>query len=168
MTIEDIYNNYKPIAIYKTGSSCFLENPHDKDIVLYYRTYEEADMARKNNSRIIVEAGYDPHVVVEERVCIGCYILHYMEKLIGEDVDFGFDFLDVKQEWLAKAKRLTKTLLDENKQWYRLLTGVYIYENNSYEFTAEQLANIQKVHDDRAITPELKKHIIDFIENSII
>ena len=73
----------------------------------------------------------------------------------------------MKETWVKMVKKRITHIEDNEKEWYKILTGVYIYENKSYDFTEEQLANIQKVHDDKKITKELKEYIENFISNNL-
>ena len=41
-----------------------------------------------------------------------------------------------------------------SKQWYHILTGIYLIQNGSYDLTYEQKHNIQMCHDKR-MTSEL-------------
>lgn len=164
MTIKEIYDLCQPISIYKTGSSCFLKNPHDKDLVLYYETKEEAIEHLTNmphNTGYCLHFDYVGHIIHDT----GSYIYAYMKKSMGKTISFeGFNFLNEKEEYAYHYRKFYRKLPDTAKTWYRILTASYIFSNNSYELTEEQKEHIQKVHDDGIIDEESKRFILNILK----
>lgn len=150
-------------AIYSCGSSLILDNPNDTDICLVFDDVEKKKYGFEHSPH---DTGYCLHFATKEyKPFIGCYAVPLMKKLGGEDIDFKFDIFEeeTKKEYIAILRNAVKKLKDDSKQWYHVLTAIYMYENGSYILTEEQKANVQEVHDN-GITLELKNYCIEKLQ----
>ena len=150
------------LAIYTTGSSLILKKPNDKDVVYFYPTKEEKIEALRTYRH---DSEYDVHFAVAKTcVFLGCYIYHFMELIEGEDLHLNeFSIFDHKEEYIALLKKAVNIYNRKSKKWYQILTAVYMFENNSYDLTEEQLKDIQQAHD-KGVTKKLYTYIIDYLE----
>ncbi len=162
MTIDEIFEKMKPIAIYKTGSSLFFTTNKDIDLILVYNTQDEINYYKQ-----IVD-GYDIHYRLKENsLFLGSYSDHYIELLKGEDVFERINVFDHREDYIDLLKRYI-TLFERHKEhyfksWYHVLACVYILSNNSYSLTQEQLESMQIAHDTQ-IKQSDKEYCINFIK----
>ena len=142
-------------AIYKTGSSLLLNNYRDIDYIYYYENdYEKVSDRHKDIHYVPIDKA--------KRIFLGCYIYSLMEHVWGIDLGFDtFNLFDHEKEYHALLKKYVGWLKTNDKNWYHVLVGVYMLENRKIELTKEQLANVQKVHDDRCISEKLYTYIIE-------
>ena len=134
-------------AVYTTGSSLLLNNYHDKDIVRFYETKEEK---REALIKYKHDSEYDVHFdyIRPTKVCLWCYLYHFMKLIEGEDLHLNdFSIFDHKEEYMELLKKYASWLPQESKWWYHILTAYYMFKNNSYELTEAQLKAIQSTHD---------------------
>lgn len=102
------------------------------------------------------------------------YIFRYDGILCGEDT-VGIKNIDVLTEptrsryikslkkYVARVKEVFNDRGWYEKSIYHLLTGIYILQNNSYDLTEEQIANINLAHD-KQCTHELYEFVITEID----
>ena len=149
-------------ATYTTGSSCFLPNAQDHDIIHIYDTKEEC---RNALIHLKQEEGVCVHFeTYPPRVFLGCYIYHFMEHLEGEELPLkDFSIFEHKEEYIALLKHHTTYLRKTSKLWYHILTACYMFKNGSYELTDSQLQAIQRTHD-KGITDAKYKFCLDTLE----
>jgi len=135
-------------AIYTTGSSLFLPNSNDKDVVYYYETKEER---REALIKYKHDSDKDVHFDCLERtpkVFLGCYIYHFMKLIEGEDLHLDeFNIFDHEEEYKELLRRYVSWLPLESKKWYHIITAYYLFKNKSYDLTEAQLKVIQSTHD---------------------
>lgn len=117
----------------------------------------------------------DESVPVErERFPAYTYLLRYIQFLGGEDTLnlHGFDVLSepVRSRYIRSLKEAAvraETIHDDNngkmdKCIYHILTGLYILQNNSYNFTPEQIYNINLAHD-KECSEELYNWVLETV-----
>lgn len=172
--IKKIYDIIKDkcICVYVGGSFCinYLTSYHDIDVFIvcantsimtevFNIIYNDKeiltithDLKEKFNLNILVTTSFR---CVNIWDC-GNYIYNYNDNQIifGEKINFNKNILKHKKEYLYTLKEsLEKIYFFENrdkkiiKELYHLLTGVYILQNNSYNFTPEQIENINICHE---------------------
>ena len=95
----------QPIAIYKTGSSCILDTSNDKDLVYFYATKEEAREALIKYRHTEKENIHFAPIDSVQKVFLGCYILPYMVKVSGDDIDLSFNFLQHREEYIELLRK---------------------------------------------------------------
>ena len=102
------------------------------------------------------------------------YLFRYDDVICGNDnVDKkSIDILiePTRSRYIESLKRATvkvKEYYNKKQRYskiiYHLLTGIYILQNNSYDLTKEQIANINLAHD-KQCTPELYEFAMSEIE----
>lgn len=168
MTIQELYNYLQPYckAIYKTGSQLLkLNNCRDNDIVLIYETDSDKEEMQE---LLINNKEYDFHYnkLGNKKIRVWSYLYGLLEYLIGEHITFETDILNADRKQYVECCYRHIVNLDsvatisnrESKGWYYLLTGVYMLENNSYEISFIQKANIQLAHDKQA-SDDLKNYV---------
>lgn len=134
-------------AVYYCGSSVFLPNPNDIDIVYIYDTVEEIREALRKRKHRSTDFNVHYELAVP-KVFLGCYAYHYMKRIDGETMPLeNFSIFDHKAEYVELLKRFASWLPKENKKWYHILTACYIYKNGNYDLTDTQLKAIQSTHD---------------------
>lgn len=152
-------------AIYKTGSSLFLPNSNDLDFVCYYDSDRECKEALITNHDRNVNKHFCT-VSNATRIILGCYIYHYMELVEGEEIpalqNFSIFDENTKERYLNILRRYSENLRTNDKRWYHIVTAMFLYQNNDYNLTNEQLEVIQSVHDN-GITVELRSEIGGFL-----
>ena len=101
------------------------------------------------------------------------YLFRYDKFVCGNDnIDKkNIDILNepTRGRYIESLKRCSlrvKNYYESRKKYsksiYHLLTGIYILQNNSYDLTKEQIANINLVHD-----KECTQELYDFVINEI-
>lgn len=165
MELQEIFDKYKPLAIYLVGSSCFLENTKDKDIVLYYETREQINEIKRKGVHFR-EENYDLHFDTIEGKCFtNSFIYHFRKHLIGEELNNDYDILNEhRQEYIEYLLKYIEHLPLNSKRWYSIIAGAYILKNNKYSFTKTQLKEIQAIHDKKEITEEIKEKILQMLK----
>lgn len=150
-------------AIYKTGSSLILPKPKDIDTVYYY----DNNLERLEALKRYKHKKEDIHFRIfnnEPYVFLGCYIYHFMELIEGEENLKFKDFsIFNNDEYLKCLKKYYDFLPDKNKKWYHIIIAMYLYKNNEYKLTKQQIEVAQFVHDN-GITPELKQEIKEYFK----
>lgn len=153
----------RPIAIYKGGSSLFLENHNDIDFIYVYETNKErlngVRQCQKTPTKDIHCATLDK---MQNQLFLGAYSLPYLVLVSGEDLMLN------NHRIFERQKEYANLLLDyasflprESKKWYQVLLGTYCLKNGiNKDFTKTQIKNAQKVHDN-GINDTLYKYIID-------
>ena len=154
----------KPIAIYRTGSSCLLKNYNDIDLVYYYATEEDARKALIKYRHTEKENIHFRCIEKEKRVFLGCYIFPFMEKISGEDVDLSFSIFEHKEEYIELLRKCLAREEKLGKQWYHILCACYMLKNGSYELTEAQLKAVQKAHDNCSITAKQKELVLNVLK----
>lgn len=167
MTLNELYNYLQPYckAIYKTGSQVLkLNNCRDNDIVLVYDSDSDKDEMRELLLNI---REYDYHFYKKgtKKMRIWGYLHNLMEYVVGEQISVNIDILGAdKKEYIECCNRHIICLDDveqisnkKSKGWYYILAGLYMIENNSYELSFIQKANIQLAHD-KDVSDELKTY----------
>ena len=152
-------------AIYITGSYLFLQKNRDIDIVYYYDTQEEAREALIHGKKDHRFCEHFDSIERLPRLMLCCYMYPLMKLRSGEDLHLEqYSIFGRKEEYITYLKKTIEWLPRNNKNWYHVLTAVYILENESYELTEKQLANIQLVHNREYINCKLYNHIIDYLK----
>ena len=98
---------------------------------------------------------------------------HFMEKKVEEGLSIE-EFLDNKDIVMNALKSYYESIkdLEEKKMiiakfWYQYLITLYIFKNNSLDFTEEQLENINILHDRKDEDLEKRKALIESIKKEI-
>ena len=160
--IQNIYNTVKNYCkcIYIAGSkaSSYINNPEDTDVVivcndtndkiktlkLLHTTCKETKTTLKDNYNIVIIVSTVEKELQCREYCYQDYIM-----LFGDTTFQPFhDILNNVEDYKAALRELHDRICEApNKKLYRLLTGIYILQNNSYQLTQEQIANINLCHD---------------------
>ena len=149
------------ISVYKGGSSLLLKYYIDIDLVYFYPTWYEA---RQEEALHQQSENIDVHFMKARKpaVVLWCYLYHFLELIEGEDLHLSeFSIFENKQKYVECLLNYI-TLPLNHKYWYHILTAVSMFQNNSYELTETQLANIQKAHDN-GITKEVYQDIVNYL-----
>lgn len=158
MKIEElIQQNSAVVSVARTGSSVlpWINNPHDTDYIIYVKDRHELKYLRKQCKDIPNNECWIFSTIEGAKMQLYAYQYRFLQTIYGTDVP-TYDLL----EHVADYKRLLVTYGLKHKspitskQWYHILTGIYMIQNGSYELTDEQKHNIQMCHDKR-MTPEL-------------
>ena len=153
------------VAIYKGGSSLFLKNNRDIDLVYFYPTRYEALQEKMSYHK---SGNIDIHFlkVHNPKVNLWCYLYHFMELVEGENLHLDkFSIFDHKDEYIEHLK-IYLALPHRHKYWYHILTAVYLFKNNEYTLTEKQLKDIQQTHDN-GISEELYQHIVKYLTEAL-
>lgn len=164
MTLEKLWNLIKDhaIAVHLGGSkSIGLKNPKDTDIDIYCENLHElvecAKIIRDKNIKDF-EIFYD--IGNKKNIRSGEY-----ERDFSKKVEFYGDQKLSESHILDKnRKKYINCLVNEYKSFqnkkvkkiYRILAGIYVLNNNKFEFTKKQKKNIQDLHDCNFRTDLLK------------
>ena len=167
MTINEIYNYLQPYckAIYKTGSQVLnLNNCRDNDYVLIYENDSDKD---EMVELLINNRDYDFHYykLGTKKMRVWAYLHNLMEYIVGNEISVDIDILGSdKKDYIECLYRHIESLdyienynNKKSKGWYYILAGLYMIENNSYELTFIQKANVQLAHD-KEVSEELKEY----------
>ena len=175
--VKELYNILQPecIAIYLGGSSCnkYIKHPKDIDYICIGRTPYDVLAIKLKLVRHYKDKIYDEHgddflqvrCAEYEEHAYGSYINKMMIKLIGEDVDFKFDVLDVNRNEYIDILKETITKLKEGelnkKRWYQVYMGISILQNSSYELNEEQIRKLNILHDKSDGSDEIIEEILN-------
>lgn len=79
------------------------------------------------------------------------YHYAYIGEHYGQDIpEYDYNILDHKKDYIDKLIEFYYQAHRKNdKQWYHILIGLYILENNSYELTQTQQHEVQLAHDNK-------------------
>lgn len=167
MTLTELYNYLQPYckAIYRTGSQLLnVNNCRDNDIVLVYENDSDLNDMKE---LLLNNREYDYHYYQKgtKKMRVWAYLHHLMEYVVGEQINVPNDILGTdKKEYveclyrhLCNLESIEKISQRKSKGWYYILTGLYMLDNNSYELSFIQRANIQIAHD-KDTTEELKEY----------
>lgn len=160
----NFFNQHQPniIGIFLGGSatSPYIENPHDYDIFIVWANPEERnnaipDIKILQQQRDEIDSAYrfiNRHIHEYENHnkrhwLIYNYLFPYNQLIIGETPYTVF--IDILTEWNSIYPELVHSIKRAHYQkwFYHILTTLYIWKNQSYELTPEQLTNVQIVHD---------------------
>lgn len=151
----------QPIAIYKTGSSCILEKSNDNDLVYFYATKEEAREALiKYRHTEKADVHFAPISSVQ-KVFLGCYILPFMVKVSGEDIDLSFNFLQHKEEYIELLKQYLN-MRKQSKLWYHIYIAVRMLEKGKRTLNKSEKEKAQSIHDN-GIDDETFNYVFDYL-----
>ena len=153
------------IAVYQCGSSVILKNYRDIDYIYYFETPEQA---KESKAIGIHGEGINAHYCSIDKIkkCfLGIYAYPFMKKISGLDVDLSYSIFKNREEYIECLKKHLEILkkYPKSKHWYHLLCAYYLYQNNKYEFTEDQLEHIQQVHDN-GIDENTRNLIIDYLK----
>ena len=162
-TANIIFKYLQPycIAIYLGGSLCegIIKNSHDIDFICF--SDKPVDMCHIRRQLYFyqlknsIPENFDfiqVRTKQREEHSYGSYINKKMIKLIGEDITFDFDVIDIHREeykniLVDTIEKLNTKKIRNQKRWYQVLRGYYIMKNNSYDLTEEEKNIINIVHD---------------------
>lgn len=174
--LEIIYNAIKEhcIGIYVGGSFgiSYLNSYHDIDIFIVCPNLEERKivfkMIRKDNQELknkvdYLKEKYNAMVLTttlfdQQHFFGSSYQFHYKNDCVvfGQEINFAQDILGNKNDYIQMLKYLLEKVhyFKEKKNIilkdiYHILTGIYILQNNSYDFTSEQIENINICHEEK-------------------
>lgn len=148
MLSKEELNKYAPwlISVAKTGSSVlpWIECPHDTDYVFYLTDNHlgekivELTKKRPQGECWLLD---DPN---SQFMRIYAYQYHYLQPIYGK----VFPKYDVLEHIPEYKKMLVELGLSQEpdvktKQWYHILTGIYLIQNGKYELTDDQIKNIR-------------------------
>lgn len=160
-------DQYKPwlISVAKTGSSSlpWINRPRDTDYIICVRD--------RSNPKAI----FGLHKLKPENECwlidsldnptirIYAYQYHFLEPVYG-DIFQNFDIFQRSKEY--KKRMIDYSLHHENdlklKQWYHILTGIYMLQNGEYNLTDEQIKNVRLCH-----SRQMTQEIYDYIQQQL-
>lgn len=161
----NFWENHKSnlIAILLGGSSVspFINNPHDIDIIIIWKTsadrrdnLPESKQLYKKIHQIDIKCNCLQHYmeqyndVFKNIWTVYAYLYQYHCIIAGEPFVILNNFNILLHPDKAIETILYVKELMHNKKWfYHVLTTLYILENNSYELTTQQIQNINIVHD---------------------
>lgn len=153
-------------AIYKTGSSIFLEAPKDKDFVLYFETEEERREALIHDQNHEVDNHY---CLIEKatKTRLGCYIYPMMELVEGEEIEAlkNYNFLEHKEEYMALVKPYVAKMSKTDKRWYHLVVAYYMFSGEKTKLTKAQLEVVQNTHD-KGISDNMYNKVVDYFNQT--
>ena len=169
MNVNAIVDKYKDwiVGINLCGSSVlqYINNPHDKDYVIYVKDLENPIHYDFFKDREKNECWF----VIDKKnasiVKIYSYISHFYKNLYGENLEKNFNIFEHEselKELLIEIYLKKNTYTKNYKGFYHVLTLIYMFKNRSYDLTEEQIKNIQLCHD-RKMTDE----IYDFIQENL-
>ncbi len=165
---EEVLKNLQPwlISVCETGSVTipWIQNARDRDVVFYVKHNNSSEEVRLFKSLI---KQYKPQgecwilEVIPDRKYLFAYQYHFLKPLFGETIPTWDIFEPVMK---ARTKRFlihwAKIHSDPgSKLWYHVLTLIYLFRNNEYSLTEDQIKNVQACHD-RQLTTELYNFII--------
>lgn len=172
--LREFYEENKDIVdfIFIGGSKClsYIQNPNDIDVFVVFKTlqnpkarfgkihqlsaeikkiYENVSVLpqfKETFNYWLDESNYDEEHPTKMRFPIYVYMARDFQIVCGSD-SVGiknYDVLEHKTRYISALKAAAETF---NYTFYRLLIGLYIIKNNSYELTQEQIANVNVAHD---------------------
>ena len=160
---EHLFKYLQPycIAIYLGGSLCegIIKNTHDVDFICF--SDKPVDMCHIRRLLYFYQKQYSipenfdfiqVRTKQREEHAYGSYINKKMIKLVGEDITFDFDVINIHREeykniLVNTIGKLNTKKIRNQKRWYQVLRGYYIMKNNSYDLTEEEKNILNIVHD---------------------
>lgn len=158
----------KAISTYKCGSGVVLTNPHDEDIMLYYKNRE---MLKQNLIKNKDHSKDYHYCTVDKatRIFYGAYAYPYMELIEGEDLGLDkFEICDHEKEYATELLRYCGNITsNEYKGWYHAYLGYCALKNgNGKKFTKDQIEKAQEIHDN-GISGKMRANIIDYLQKIV-
>lgn len=160
MLAQEQLEEFKPwlISVVKTGSRTlpWITNPNDYDFIFYTQNIDNGQLLTKLFN-------------MKEKECWGVSLLkpkfapfayeyHYMVNVYGDQKPNYDIFEHIAEYKLCLVKRGLNRENDGKKNWYHILTGIYLLDNGEYSLTEEQIININLCHD-KQMTPEIYQYI---------
>lgn len=163
MLSKETLDKYKPwlISVAKTGSSTlpWIDNPHDIDYIFYVTDNHDA----RKMFEIQSKKPYNECWLIDEfgrqNMRIYAYEYHFLKPIYGEDFP-TYDVLEHIPEYkeMLVIRGLDCDFDPLRKEWYHILTGIYLIQNGNYELTDEQAANVRLCHN-RQMTQEIYNYM---------
>ena len=162
MLTKEELDTYKPwlISVALTGSSTlpWITNPHDTDYVCFVTDnhlsgwcYEFLKNKPKEECWFIKELNQPPMLLY-------AYEYHFLKPVYGEEF-LTCDVLEDIPKYKDVLIKCGSCDFDpRSKQWYHILTGIYLIQNGKYELTEEQAQAVQACHD-KQMTIEIYNYI---------
>lgn len=174
----------------------FLQNQRDTEYVLFCSSNEdrfacldilfppqieiEVPIVNENGEEEIIKSVVqeEPLVPLKTRFIkasnprceIWSYQYHYayIGEHYGKDIkEYDYNILDHKKDYIDKLIAFYyENHKKQDKQWYHVLIGLYILENNSYDLTQEQQQQVQLAHDNQ-ITDTAYNYAVNKIKDYI-
>lgn len=158
-----LYQELQPYceAFYLGGSlsTGLINKPHDIDIIIYTKPgWDNICKVRKylkdnNYSGWNNKSKYDFVAIIDvSKIELNIYSCFEYKKIIGTDINFKFDILKAHRQAFIEAVKEYASKIDNGylwnrKRWYLILYAIYILQNNSWDFTEVQKAEINTLHD---------------------
>ena len=176
---QKVYNSLQPEckAIYLGGSvvESYIAEPHDIDIICFaknemsrLRMLSKLVRYQKNNADLfaLAEDWEQTRSIAHEEHAYGSYIYHDMELLAGEPVNFKFDILGNDYNNYIDILKTSVINITNIKRFYQLYRGALIVSKNSYDLTAEEISELNLLHNKNADEALINKvrDLIDRLE----
>lgn len=170
----------------------FINNPHDYDIIVICDTFEDRLYCKKqlldnyNVRDLRKDYGLDFHFITKEYedefLVTSIYPFYYKQsdiiyktlkeyEVIKKDISAIlsnanniYESLKIK---LDNILSLSDNVKYQHKFWYYAYTTLCVLKNNSYELTAEQIENINILHDRKDEDIHKRKSLIEKIIQEI-
>lgn len=189
--ISEIFEEYKPLAIFQVGSSIVCKNPQDIDVLVVYENQAELEEKFKGRKCLHDDRGYKYEVFSNSldnmKVGMENFMYEggkYLKFLAGDEEAVNVSQFNVLENESFKRACLEKLLdrilsikfadPDEPKYMssytnkpYRLLMSCFILDNNSYDLTKKQVAAINKAHDEVSISEEQLEYCYEVVTRLI-
>lgn len=166
-------SNYTILEIFKTGSQLFRNNPNDLDFVavldVFENKYYREPITHENKKYDLIIIDYEeykkkltsPMIFTEVYKLYNYLYCDYFKQIIYGGIDFEYNLLDYKNEYLFFLKDLYVNSIGKsiNKinfgkvfvHYYILLT---IFDKNDISLTEEERQNVVKLYNkDETIIP---------------
>ncbi len=188
--IYQINDIYKPVAIYRCGSSILVDNPRDIDIVLIYSNKQEMiEKQNIHNESLKLILDKNKINILSSNLDMFFDIMakfpyesgKYWQFLYGNKLDdekYNVNILTNKahrERSIRLALRQAINYIYEDTcrdmlviKPYRLLFFCYILDNNSHDLTDDQLKKINAAHDENKISLEQAKYCLNVLERILI
>lgn len=160
---QQVYDYLQPEckAIYLGGSvvESYIAEPHDIDIICFAK--DEMSRLRMLTKLIryqhanadlfaLAEDWEQTRSIANEEHAYGSYIYHDMELLAGEPVNFKFDILGNDYNNYIDILKTSVKNITNIKRFYQLYRGALIVSKNSYDLTAEEINELNLLHNKSA------------------
>lgn len=173
--IKTIIDTCHPDIIYQVGSSVSLDHPNDIDILVLYRKQEDFLKFKRFSFKIgalnceVFGNSFEGQMnnVVNYAYGACSYLKPLYGSLNSEELK-SIDFLQNKELKTRLLIRLVGRYMCHKYgnlngssymcKPYRFLMTIYFIDNNSYDLTSDQIAILNKVHDEKMMSQDLWKY----------
>lgn len=159
-------------AVVRTGSTTipWINSPHDVDYIFFVQDLKNGALLegvfntfRKNGNCIGIRQQWAHNNVP------WLYEYHYVKLIFGSIEIPQYDIFTMSKHCKKVIVNCYDAILERHdkqakKDWYHVLTTIYLLQNGDYYLTEEQKENVNFIHDNKFIPDNLYEYVGEAVE----